>query len=219
MLERQVIEQLDEAKLADLPFTQYVFVGFNYLTRCEERLFEALFRSGKALFYWDYDLFYQNRPEHEAGRFIRQNIQRFPNELPSDMFDNFRLLPKKIRLVSASTEDAAARLIPDWLTDLSSSHHLSDKEEWGKTAIVLCHEQLLLPALHSIPDSVEALNVTMDTRSYKLLQPTSSCNFVSCIFQARPKKILPATCTGTLSRSPTSVSGMISPQPAILPWN
>jgi hypothetical protein len=167
MLERQVIEQLNESKIADLPFKKYVFIGFNYLTRCEESFFETLYRADKALFYWDYDLFYLDMPEHEAGRFIRQNLQHFPNELSSDLFDTFRQLPKKIRFVATSTEDAATRLIPHWLTNLADTHHQSEMNEWEKTAIVLCHEQLLLPALHSIPDNVEELNVTM---GYPLIQ-------------------------------------------------
>ena len=86
---------------------KYVFVGFNVLDRVEWQLFSQLQKMEKALFYWDYDKYYlpsekerflseddrQLSPEErrfsqllwedaEAGLFLRQNLQQFPNELP-----------------------------------------------------------------------------------------------------------------------------------------
>lgn len=156
MLYRNVIEQLDTDLLK---YDKYVFVGFNVLNKVEKEFFQKLQKAGKAMFYWDYDLFYTQRiSKHEAGEFIKRNLIDFPNELPESYFDIFRK-PKKIRYISASTENAQARFLPEWVkaTQTHTTQIVSEKEN----AIVLCNEALLLPVLHSIPQDVQNVNITM----------------------------------------------------------
>ena len=156
MLYRNVIEQLDTDRLK---YDKYVFVGFNVLNKVEKEFFQKLQKVGKAMFYWDYDLFYTQRiSKHEAGEFIKRNLIDFPNELPESYFDIFRK-PKKIRYISASTENAQARFLPEWVkaTQTHTTQIVSEKEN----AIVLCNEALLLPVLHSIPQDVQNVNITM----------------------------------------------------------
>ena len=156
MLYRNVIEQLDTDRLK---YDKYVFVGFNVLNKVEKEFFQKLQKAGKAMFYWDYDLFYTQRiSKHEAGEFIKRNLIDFPNELPESYFDIFRK-PKKIRYISASTENAQARFLPEWVkaTQTRTTQIVSEKEN----AIVLCNEALLLPVLHSIPQDVQNVNITM----------------------------------------------------------
>ena len=156
MLYLNVIEQLDADRLK---YDKYVFVGFNVLNKVEKEFFQKLQKAGKAMFYWDYDLFYTQRiSKHEAGEFIKRNLIDFPNELPESYFDIFRK-PKKIRYISASTENAQARFLPEWVkaTQTHTTQIVSEKEN----AIVLCNEALLLPVLHSIPQDVQNVNITM----------------------------------------------------------
>lgn len=149
MLYRNVIEQLDTDRLK---YDKYVFVGFNVLNKVEKEFFQKLQKAGKAMFYWDYDLFYTQRiSKHEAGEFIKRNLIDFPNELPESYFDIFRK-PKKIRYISASTENAQARFL------FSQTAQMGSEKE---NAIVLCNEALLLPVLHSIPQAVQNVNITM----------------------------------------------------------
>ena len=149
MLYRNVIEQLDTDRLK---YDKYVFVGFNVLNKVEKEFFQKLQKAGKAMFYWDYDLFYTQRiSKHEAGELIKRNLIDFPNELPESYFDIFRK-PKKIRYISASTENAQARFLVSQTAQMGS-----EKEN----AIVLCNEALLLPVLHSIPQDVQNVNITM----------------------------------------------------------
>ncbi|MDR0686494.1 MAG: PD-(D/E)XK nuclease family protein [Dysgonamonadaceae bacterium] len=61
-----------ESNLPDADNHQYVFIGFNALSKSEKVLFNHLKPS--ALFYWDADEYYLN---HEAGRHIRENILKF----------------------------------------------------------------------------------------------------------------------------------------------
>ncbi|MFP4605431.1 MAG: PD-(D/E)XK nuclease family protein [Bacteroidales bacterium] len=144
---------------------KYIFVGFNALTPCEKKLFKFLKNQEKAEFYWDYDDYYVSN--HEAGKFIRENIRDFPgmfNDVPSKMHT-----AKKIRLLNTSYDIAQTKVLPELLKDRNiPSNHPND------TAIVLPDEHLLLPVLNSLPGNIDAVNVTMGypvsvTPAYSLL--------------------------------------------------
>lgn len=159
MLYRHVIEHLD---VEALPYERYVFIGFNVLNKVEQTLFKKLQEAGKAIFYWDYDEFYMsshsfvNADEpypHEAGEFIRRNLRDFPSPLPAELF-NTLARPKEIHYIAAPTENAQARYLPAWIRE-----NLTKQEK--ETAIVLCNEALLQPVLHSLPDEVKHVNITM----------------------------------------------------------
>ena len=151
MIFRRCVE--DEFRPENFPAERYLFVGFNALNVCETKLFEKLKNAGKARFYWDYDNFYLLNPRHEAGLFLRENLEKFPNELDRPLFDNFATTPKQIRMISSPTETAQAHYAGRWLQESGY-----DPTE---TAVVLCNEGLLLPMLHCIPENVPDLNVTM----------------------------------------------------------
>lgn len=154
MLYRNVIEQLDTERLK---YDKYIFVGFNVLNKVEHQFFKLLQDADKAMFYWDYDIFYtQQIKKHEAGEFLKRNLQDFPNELPDSYFDSFKT-PKNIRYISASTENAQARFLPEWIRTTFYNSECEEKEN----AVVLCNEALLLPVLHSIPQEVKNVNITM----------------------------------------------------------
>ena len=162
MMYRHVIEGLDTGLLR---YDRYVFVGFNVLNKVETRFFQLLQDAGKAMFYWDYDIFYTRLPHeqqppyvHEAGEFILRNLKLFPNQLPETAFDALRH-PKKVRFISAPTENAQARYLPEWVRTVMKNDAETSKEK--ENTIVLCNETLLLPVLHSIPPEVENVNITM----------------------------------------------------------
>ncbi|MDP4277793.1 MAG: PD-(D/E)XK nuclease family protein [Bacteroidota bacterium] len=189
MVNRSVVEHMLTEGVSGFNYEKYAFVGFNVLNECEKTLFRLLQQAGKALFYWDYDVFYMRYKEHEAGRFMRQNLEQFPNELDKSNFDTFSTTPKHIRFIASSTENAEARYLPDWIEGLRQSGNqpqtpgqttaqasgLATADSMGKslpvqtegpfrpeeTAVVLCNENLLLPVLHSVPDCISELNVTM----------------------------------------------------------
>lgn len=132
---------------------QYVFVGFNLLQQAEQRLFDRLRRMGKARFYWDFDRSYL---DSEAGTYIRQHLQRFPNETDTDeqtyqCFCN----PKTISFITAPTENIQARYVSQWLRQRPD--RIADGR---RTAVVLCNEALLPTVIHTLPDAVEHVNVT-----------------------------------------------------------
>lgn len=171
MLYRDGIERLNTDKL---PYDTYVFVGFNVLTKVEYQLFEELQKAGKAMFYWDYDVFYTETAgiRHEAGTYLNKNLWNFPSSLNDrELFDNLRK-PKKVQYISAPTENAQARYLPQWLQAL-------DYGKEKENAVVLCNESLLLPVLHSIPSQIESVNITM---GFPLSQ-TPAYTFVNALIE------------------------------------
>ena len=144
----------------------YVFVGFNLLQKVEQQLFRRIKQDGKARFYWDFDHYYMD--DNEAGFYIKQYLDCFPNELDNqcdEIYRNFQS-KKQISYVAATTENIQARYIAQWLKEGS---RISDGK---RTAVVLCNEALLPMAIHGLPDEVEKVNITT---GYPLSQsPVSS---------------------------------------------
>lgn len=161
MMQRDALHRLQESN--PMPGT-YVMVGFNALNKVEHALFSHMKKSGKAMFYWDYDIYYtkiQNQMSPtgglEAGEFITKNLQDFPNELPVEYFKNF-CSAKDIRIISSPTENAQARYIYEALTQLAEDKAYTSEKE---NAVILCNETLLLPVTHSIPPELQNINITM----------------------------------------------------------
>lgn len=150
MIYRQVVEQW---KLSSWEYDCYVFVGFNVLNRVEHRLFQLLKENEKALFYWDYDTFYTQNINHEAGEFIKRNLRDFPSPLNIEYFQNLNS-PKNIRYVSATTENAQARYMAEWTAQCVV-------ENERENAIILCNESLLLPVYHALSPQIKHVNITM----------------------------------------------------------
>ncbi|MBR2300433.1 MAG: PD-(D/E)XK nuclease family protein [Bacteroidaceae bacterium] len=150
MLYRHAIENSDNFIFS---CKKYVFIGFNALNRVEARLFDILMERGQALFYWDYDTTYTSAEYHEAGRFMKENLRRYSNEL-HDYPYNHLSKEKVIKVVSAATDSIQARYVPKFINE-----HLDDKEI--ETAVILCDEKLLEAVQHTIPPEVKNINITM----------------------------------------------------------
>ena len=136
------------------PYDRYLFIGFNLLQKVEQQLFTALQKEGKAKFYWDFDQYYMQR--HEAGRYIAQYLQHFPNELDNtdeEIYQNFHR-PKDVRYIAAPTEHVQARYVSSWLRQQERY------QDGRRTAIVLCDESLLPTVIHCLPNETEKVNIT-----------------------------------------------------------
>ncbi|MFI3317591.1 MAG: PD-(D/E)XK nuclease family protein [Rikenellaceae bacterium] len=154
MVHRLAVERLasDEASI-DATYG-YVAAGFNALSKCETKLFDHLKSEARAEFYWDYDNYYVENREQEAGMFIRDNIFRFP---PSGKIscDNF-LRDKTIYSIATASNALQCRYVETIISELAQSEKI-DKQ----TAIVLTDENLLTPLLYALPKSIGGVNVTM----------------------------------------------------------
>ena len=86
------------------------------------------------------------RLEHEGKAIFYQDTEEQP--------------PRQLTFISAPTENIQARYVSQWLTP----ERIADGR---RTAVVLCNEGLLQAVIHSLPDTVDKVNVTT---GYPLLQ-------------------------------------------------
>lgn len=131
-----------------------IFAGFNALNPCEKQIFHYFQHKGQAHFYWDYDVYYAANPFHEAGKFIREDLKLFHNELGKEHFNNFLNKERQIEYISVPSSIGQAKLIPTLTKGIEEKDHT-------QTAIVLCDEHMLLPVMHSIPENIRKINITM----------------------------------------------------------
>lgn len=161
MIFRQVVEKYKDLN-EELPVRKLSFVGLNALNKCEEQFMELLQRQNKAEFFWDYDTYYSKNEFHEAGRFIRENLTRFPSpagfhdESNNELFNNIQG-KKSIKVYAVSSTTGQAKIAYSILK--SFEHKASEKAD--ENAIILPDEKLLLPVLHSIPEEYRNINITM----------------------------------------------------------
>ncbi len=156
MIYRNVAEKIKAGQSLRLPAPIIVFIGFNALNPCEEALFKSLAGAGKALFYWDFDNYYLEHEMHEAGRFIRENLDRYRDAGHRISHDNMLSPGKQIKVYSVPGDNGQAQLI----------HHILGQSRQSKspgeeTAIILADEELLVAVLQALPENLEEINVTM----------------------------------------------------------
>ena len=136
---------------------KYIIAGFNALSESERILFDYISKSEHgAEFYWDYDNYYvanDKIKKHEAGKFLRDNISKFPSQSPLS-HDNFKAINKDISVTACVSNIAQVKHISSILQSIP------EHERNKNTAIVLTDENLLEPLLHALPE-IDNINVTM----------------------------------------------------------
>jgi ATP-dependent helicase/nuclease subunit B len=149
----------DVAENAELYFknselTKIYFVGFNALSKAEEKIILFLTGNNKASILWDTDAYYMNDSMAEAGAIINKYKSVFPapftwegNKLSSQK--------KQINLYACAQSLSQVRLAGKLVKDIK------DNQKTGNTAIVLADENLLEPLLNSLPDDLININITM----------------------------------------------------------
>ena len=151
MQSRYVAEHLDEiAKEFDTH--QIVFAGFNALTKTEEDIITYLVKENKAKAYWDADSYYM-KPEFEAGFFLRKYQKVFPDF--NWIFDDFSR-PKHIEMIGVPGTTTQVQAVAQMIETLQDKG-----EELIQTAVVLNEDDFLLPLINALPDSIDAVNLSL----------------------------------------------------------
>ncbi len=156
MIYRSVIETMEKNEI-DFQLSHYYIIGLNALNTCEIKFFKRLQQIEKATFLWDFDEFYVEDFNHEAGRFMRENLKQFGPPDDFKMNTNKFVEEKSAKIIAVASNYGQAQEIPRFLKQT----HTNFKAEFDSTAIVLADESLLFPALGAIPEIFETVNVTM----------------------------------------------------------
>ena len=151
---RHVAESLKEKKIS-LDFEKIIFAGFYALSKSEEKIIQHFIEDGRADIYWDADSYYVDDPKQEAGTFLRKNNLLKPGFKWKQK--NFELSGKNIEMIGVPLQVGQAKVTGNILKELISEKNIPV----DRTAIVLPDENLLFPMLYSLPENIEAFNVTM----------------------------------------------------------
>ena len=159
MIFREVADRLERKEdIAQWEGKQFVFIGFNALNPCEKTLFKELKRRGQADFYWDYEADALRDAENQASRFCSENEFAFKSKHKVEPVVE-PLCEKEIELIAVPSEVGQAKQVYSILNELFPPENKT--ENWMNTALVLPNENVLIPLLHSLPEQIRKVNVTM----------------------------------------------------------
>ena len=156
LLYREAVKNL--ASFTTTITNQIYFAGFNALNQAEEKIFKHLANENKAKIYWDIDEVFLNDSYHDAGLFIR----KFKKEWKPFVNQDFEWVvnhfgeEKKIEIIGTPKSIGQAKIVGTIVENIQA-----ENPNLEKTAVVLGDENLLLPVLYGLPESVDALNITM----------------------------------------------------------
>ncbi|MGL2965543.1 PD-(D/E)XK nuclease family protein [Flavobacterium sp. XGLA_31] len=157
LIYREAVENLNH--FSENNSNQFVFAGFNALNQAEEKIIQHLLALDKANIYWDIDATLLNDSFHDAGLFQR----KFKSEWihykthPYEWIVNDFTEAKNIQVIATSKSIGQAKIAGG----IIAKHIENNPANLQHVALVLGEENLLLPILHSLPDTVDALNITM----------------------------------------------------------
>src|SRR6218665_3599060 len=157
----RIVANTTEEKVKKHSWKKIIFAGFNALNLAEEIIIEKLVDLGKAEIIWDTDSYYVNNNNQEAGRFIRKYNEygRFKKIKERNIVFEETLLSngkKNITIIGAAKNVAQAKVAGSLVTQIKKT-----EPNLENTALVLADENLLFPVLHSLPENLSDINVTM----------------------------------------------------------
>ncbi|MFC4741099.1 PD-(D/E)XK nuclease family protein [Flavobacterium ponti] len=158
LLYRESIHNLESFTENISPLNQIIFAGFNALNQAEEKIFQHLMHHQKALVYWDVDYTILQDPFHDAGLFIR----KYKKEWKQYANQSFKWIethfdkPKNIQIIGTPKTVGQTKIVGNLIEEIQK-----ENPDLQNTAVVLGDENLLLPTLYNLPETVESLNITM----------------------------------------------------------
>lgn len=160
MVFRDVVDQLTKDMEYSLPFEKVVFVGLNGHSISEEKLLRYLHKRGVADFYWDYSSPLVRDKQNKASFFIDKNKMLFPTQLALEP-EELSMDKPIIEVIGIPSAVGQAKHVYPVIKTLLQEKQIVSSDQAMNTALVLPDENLLLPALYSIPEEIDKINVTM----------------------------------------------------------
>ena len=156
MIFREVAERIKAGEAFDLPYDKIIFVGLNALSVAEECILDELQKQGKADFYWDYASSMVTDESNKASFFALKNLTRYPSNYT---IEEESPAEQHIEVIGIPSSIGQAKQVCDILSSFGIGE--MDAEKALQTAVVLPDERMLIPVLNSIPEEINAINVTM----------------------------------------------------------
>ncbi|MDE6453931.1 MAG: PD-(D/E)XK nuclease family protein [Muribaculaceae bacterium] len=164
MQHREALDRLRTEGRAIIADNRYVFVGFSAPSVSETLIFDKLKDLGAAEFIWDtaspFILDSEGKISRDNASFaiLDRLVRRFP------MPDGFKLdaITEKpsIDIIGIPSRTAQAKVACEKLSEWLAAGYIDPADPIG-TAVILPDESLLMAMLHSLPQELKAINITM----------------------------------------------------------
>ncbi len=158
-LYRNAADCLKNREDSALVYKRYIFVGFNVLSTSEIAIFSRLQKRGLADFYWDFNSPALRTPGNRARRFILKNLQEFPSLYQLEE-PEITSMPA-IRIIGVPSAIGQVKEAASQISEWIGSKTIANPANAIDTAVVLPDESLFIPLIHSLPQEITNLNVTM----------------------------------------------------------
>ena len=175
MITRYLAALSDEKLLQRTENKRILFAGFNALTPTEQTIIDKLYRNGRAEVVWNFDRYYVEDPQNEAGLFAQRYIAKNVPWKPTVFSDHLSQIPLEIHLVGVTGKTIQSKAL----------QCLLQAEVEVNAAVILADENLMIPVLNSIPDDPRYPSVKV-SMGYPLRQ-TSLSHLVHEFFTLRCK--------------------------------
>ncbi|MBN9294062.1 MAG: PD-(D/E)XK nuclease family protein [Flavobacteriia bacterium] len=151
---REITENIDWI-LKKYPAEKFLFAGFNAHSPAELSIIKQLMVLGKADILFDGDEYYMHNGLHEAGAFIRKNLDTLgiPMKL-AEFKNNLSQKSLEINVIACAQTTGQVKAAASILEKMPEEHI-------SETLILLAEEDLLVPLLKNIPAKVGKANITL----------------------------------------------------------
>lgn len=168
---RIALENVVNEGRSALRWKKVVFVGFNALSTSEALLFGELrdldaepdIAGDYAEFFWDGTGPVLSGKGNDAVRYLNMNRKNFPSPGWAEKWllkNKVEDITPNMRVIAAPSNTIQAKMSGDIVGEIVDALG-SDMVRDARVAIVLPDENLLMPLLYSLPESVADLNLTM----------------------------------------------------------
>jgi ATP-dependent helicase/nuclease subunit B len=157
---------------------QFLFAGFNALSRSEISIIKQLYKLGRAYVLFNADEYYLSNKNHEAGRFL--NVLQQELGIKEVNFKNNSLLTdtKSIEIISCPQVTGQAKVAGSLLEKMN-------QEEIENTLVLLADESLIVPVLKNLPKKILKANITLGLP----LKNTALRTWIEILFSIQENKI------------------------------
>jgi len=166
---KKAVEKLPEY-LQTYSNSIHIFVGFNALSKAEQKVIQSILMDLGGEIYWDGDTYFFNNPAHDAGFFLRKYINSwryYQTHKPKFIQSNYEK-EKELYLTGVPKSINQAHSVAELLKNTSSN-------QLEKTALIIADENLLIPVLQAVQPKT-SVNITM---GYPLQQTPLNDLFVA----------------------------------------
>lgn len=178
MAYREGSAALKEMGADELPYERYIFVGFNVVTVSELAVFNRFKQIGRMDFYCDLGspTFFEH-PEAVSGkkfthvtreminwsnsatRYVGRNAMHYPSRYPICYYDATQQPEIEVCEVASCVRQCkeAGEVLRGWLEDGT----IARPGNAINTAVIISDPSLLIPMLHSVPEKIKRMNLSM----------------------------------------------------------